>query len=231
MAHRIIKSLALLTVVAAGSAPAFAQITNGSFETGLAYPSGLSIFSAGTPTPWVATSFTPDLYDNTGVDGWSIGGIPAYNGMFKGMLACQGDRFIGFAASPAFGAEAFQQTAAALIPGQQYTLAACIAADDLGKAAQFGGPYSGRGEVDVLLNGNLIGTLTQNTVSLTWESRSFTFIAPTASTAVFDFIAKVDPATGHASYIGLDDISCSVPAPGSLAMIGLAGITVVRRRR
>lgn len=223
-------------VLAAGAGPASAQLLNGSFESGLAYPSGLSIFAAGTPTPWVATSFTPDLYDNTGVDGWGIGGIPLYDNMFKGLAACDGHRFLGFAASPTFGAEAFQQTTLPLVPGATYTLSTCIAADDLGKAIPFGGPYVGRGEVDVLLNGNLIGTFTQNTLSLTWESRSFSFVAPTATTAVFDFIAKLDPTapagTVASSYIGLDDMQLTrVPGPGSCALLGLAGLAVARRRR
>lgn len=229
MARAHIGSVVMFMAMAAGAAPASAQIVNGSFETGLAYPSGLSIFSPGTPAPWVATSFTPDLYDNAGADGWGIGGIPAYDNMFKGMAACDAHRFLGFAASAGFN-EAFQQTTVPLTPGQSYTMSTCIAADDLGKAIPFGGPYFGRGEVDVLLNGSLIGTFTQNTASLTWEGRSFTFIAPMASTAVFDFIAKVDPATGRAAYIGLDDIRL-VPAPGPLAMLGMAGIAAARRRR
>ncbi|MCC6677988.1 MAG: hypothetical protein IT436_12665 [Phycisphaerales bacterium] len=232
----IMGSAALVMVIAAGGGSAGAQIVNGSFETGVAYGSGLSIFSPGTPAPWVATSFTPDLYDNTGADGWGIGGIPQYDNMFKGMAACQGHRFIGFAASTAFGGinEAFEQTTAPLIPGQQYLLSACLAADDLGKAVPYGGPYAGRGEVSVLLDGNFIGTLTQNTASLTWESRSFTFIAPPSSTAVFEFIAQLDPSGpgGPASsYIGMDDIACTaVPGPGALALLGVAGFVTSRRR-
>lgn len=234
--NSIIGSVAIFTVLAAGAAPAWARpITNGSFETGLAYPSGLNIFSAGTPAPWFATSFTPDLYDNTSVDGWGIGGIAAYDNMFKGMVACDGHRFIGFAASTSFGGinEAFSQATAPLIPGNQYTVSACMAVDDLGKAIPFGGPYTGRGEVNVLLDGNLIGTLTQNTLSLTWESRSFTFIAPATSSAVFEFIAQVDPGTAGiptSSYLALDDIQITVPGPGSFALLGVAGMAMGRRR-
>ncbi len=229
----IIGSVAILTVLAAGAAPSSARpITNGSFETGLAYPSGPNIFSPGTPAPWVATSFTPDLYDNTSVDGWGIGGIPAYDNMFKGMVACDGHRFIGFAASTEFGGinEAFEQTTAPLIPGNQYTISACIAADDLGKAIPYGGPYYGRGEVNVLLDGNFIGKLTQNTASLTWESRSFTFIAPASSTATFEFVAQLDPfSPAPSSYIGLDDIRIT-PTPGTLGLLSLAGLAAGRRR-
>lgn len=231
--NSIIGSVAILAVLAGGAAPASARpITNGSFETGLAYGSGPNIFSPGTPAPWVATSFTPDLYDNTSVDGWGIGGIPAYDNMFKGMVACDGHRFIGFAASTEFGGinEAFSQTTAPLIPGNQYTISACIAADDLGKAIPYGGPYYGRGEVNVLLDGNLIGTLTQNTLSLTWESRSFTFIAPASSTAVFEFVAQLDPfSPTRSSYIGLDDIQIT-PTPGAFALLSVAGLAAGRRR-
>ncbi|MBK7404336.1 MAG: hypothetical protein IPJ41_06785 [Phycisphaerales bacterium] len=228
---RNVSRLAVL-VLAGAAAPGLAQILNGSFETGLAYSGGPNIFLAGTPSPWAATNLTPDLYDNTGTDGWNIGGIPAYDNMFKGMVACQGDRFIGFAASPAFGGfnESFAQTTAPLNSGQAYTLSACMAVDDLGKAIPYGGPYSGRGEVDVLLNGNLIGTFSQNTASLTWESRSITFIAPNSLPATFEFVAQLDPNTTHASYMALDDIHL-LPAPGACSLFGLTGLAAARRRR
>lgn len=214
---------------------AHANIVNGGFESGVAYGSGPNIFSPGTPGPWFATAWSPDMYDNTGADGWGIGGIPAYTNMFKGMPAFQGNRFIGFAASTAFGGinEAFAQTTSPLTPGKTYTFSAHLAADDTGNASStYGGPYFGRGQVDVLLNGNLIGTLTQNTVSLTWESRSFSFVAPVASSYTFEFIAQLDPnpGSGHSSYIGLDDIRC-VPGPGALGTLALAGCLVARRRR
>lgn len=220
---------ATLAVLALCPASTFAQIQNGSFELGLAYPSGPGIFTAGTPAPWVATSFTPDLYDNTGVDGWSLAGIPAYNGMFAQMLACDGDRFIGFAASAAFF-ESFEQTTAPLVVGQQYTLSACMAADDLGKAAPFGGPYTGRGVVDVYLNSAYIGTFAQNTATYTWESRSITFLATSSLPATFSFVAQVDPTNGAASYIALDGIRL-VPAPGAATLLGVGGVMCIRRRR
>ncbi|MBK7404405.1 MAG: hypothetical protein IPJ41_07140 [Phycisphaerales bacterium] len=117
-------------------------------ETGLAYSGGPNIL-AGTPRHGRDQPH-PDLYDNTGADGWNIGGIPAYDNMFKGMVACQGDRFIGFAASPrsAGSTNRLAQTTGAPEPGQAYTLSACMAVDDLGKDPH-GGPYSWkRGEVD-----------------------------------------------------------------------------------
>jgi len=225
---------AALATLSGLSTSASAQLLNGSFETGLAYPGGLNIFSPGTPPPWVPTTngFTPDLYDNTGVDGWNLAGIPLYNNMFQNMIAFAGHRFIGFGASTQFGGinEAFEQTVPPLIPGQTYTISANIAADDLGKAIPYGGPYTGRGEVRVLLDGNPIGTLTQNTASLTWQSRSFSFIAPATSSAVFTFVAQLDPSPGgQASYIGVDDIRL-VPAPGAAAVLGLAGLVGCRRR-
>lgn len=227
-----------LGLALSAATPAFAQLLNGSFETGSAYPGGLNIFSSGTPAPWVATSFTPDLYDNTGVDGWAIGtGVGPYNGMFQGMPAAAGVRFIGFGASTGFGGinEAFQQTTALLTPGTTYTVSAMMAADDAGKAIPYGGPYFGRGQVSVLFNGNLVGTFTQNTASMTWQARTISFVAPAATSAVFTFVAQLDPValangTPANSYIGLDDFRL-VPAPGSAALLGLAGITCARRRR
>jgi hypothetical protein len=228
---RLSTTVVLLTAVSS-SVPSIAQIQNGSFENGLAYAPPPSIFAPGTPAPWFATSFTPDLYDNSGLDGWGLGGIPDYNGMFGGMLAADGNRFIGFAASsgPNPFNESFAQLTAPLSAGQAYTMTASIAADDSGNAAQFGGPYNGRGEVAVLLNGSLIGFFTQNTASLTWETRSFSFIAPNSSTATFEFVAGVDPSNGNASYIGLDGIAL-IPTPGATAMLLLSGTLFARRRR
>ncbi len=237
---RLRNPLILAAGLSAAAATAHAQLANTSFEFGLAYPGGPNIFTPGTPPPWMPTTngFTPDLYDNTGADGWNLGGIPAYNNgsqnMFQGMVAAHGNRFIGFAASTQFGGinESFEQTTVPLNPGQAYLLSVQMAADDGGKAIPFGGPYSGRGEVDVLLDGNLIGTFTQNTVSLTWEVRNISFIAPASSTAVFTFVAKLDPTPGSVgnSYIGLDNIRL-VPAPGSMALLSLAGFAGLRRRR
>jgi len=218
-----------LALFALASAPAFAQIVNGSFESGQAYVGAPNIFSAGTPAPWYATSFTPDMYDNTGADGWNLAGIPAYNGMFSGMAACDGNRFIGFAAGVGFS-ESFAQVTAPLNQGQTYTLSACMAVDDRGYAVPFGGPYSGRGEIDVFLDNNLIGTFSQNTASLTWEARSITFTATSTLPATFEFVARADPLSQHPSYMGLDGIRL-VPAPGAVALLGLGGLLGTRRRR
>jgi hypothetical protein len=210
-------------------------LLNSSFETGVAYSGGPNIFAAGTPAPWSATNLTPDCYDNTGADGWNLAGVPAYGGIFKGMLANSGNRFLGFAAGFANGSsfnESFAQSTPPLAGGQTYTVSAFLAADDTGKATStFGGPYSGRGEVKVFLNSNFIGTLTQNTASLTWQPRSFTFVAPTATTAVFNFVASPDPTNLHPSYIGVDDFQISVPEPATCltSIIGCIGLAVLRR--
>ena len=70
-----INSTTLVLGVSLMSGATYGQIANGSFETGTAYVNGPNIFQSGTPTPWFATSFTPDCYDNTGVDGWNLAGI------------------------------------------------------------------------------------------------------------------------------------------------------------
>jgi hypothetical protein len=214
------------------------QILNGGFETGTMYTSAPDIFNAGVPIPWAATVFTPDGYDNANIDGWPLSGIPAYDNMFGGMLANSGERFVGFAATDStftFG-EAFEQTTAPLVPRSVYTISAHLAVDDSGNdaAGNFGGPYSGRGEIDVFLDSNFIGTLTQNTASLQWEPRSFTFVAPNISAATFSFVATIDPLSGAASYLGVDDIRIdAVPEPSSalLSAIGLAAAMRVRRKR
>lgn len=153
------------------------------------------------------------------------------------MLASSVNRFLGFAAGNAQGTffnESFSQTTAPLVGGQTYTISADLAADDLGKASGFGGPYTGRGSVDVYLDSNYIGSLAPNTATLTWESRSFTFVAPNVSSALFTFVAGLDPITMHPSYIGIDNIQLVVPEPGSI-FLGISAVASLglrfRRRR
>ena len=209
-----------------------AQISNGGFESGLAYPSGPNIFTAGTPNPWTATVFTPDCYDNSGADGWGLSGIAAYGGMFQNMFAFQGHRFLGFGAGTTFG-EAFKQTMSQLTAGNQYTISAQMAVDDLGKSnSTFGGPYNGRGTIDVLINGVSVGQFAQNTLTYTWEQRSVTFIAPVASSYTVEFVAQTDALTRAPSYMALDDINV-VPEPTSLLVtrIDIAGVIRKKIRR
>jgi hypothetical protein len=218
----------LVAATAASAACAYAQIFNGSFEAGTAYSGAPNVFVSGTPAPWQATSFTPDCFDNTGVDGWGFAGIPIYDNMFAQMPAADGVRFLGFAAGSNFS-EAFKQTMAPLVGGNIYTLTAQIAVDDFGKAIPYGGPYRGRGAVDVRINGTSVGQFAPNTASYTWEARSVTFVAPTASSYEVEFVAMVDPLTGLPSYMGMDDVSI-VPEPWSLAAFG-AGLAALARRR
>ena len=228
-----ISKFAALTTFLATCASSQAFIANGSFESGLAYSGGPNIFSAGTPAPWVATSFTPDMYDNPGADGWSLAGIPAYQNMFANTPACQGHRFIGFGASVTFNfQEAFGQSVSGLTVNQTYTISTCLITDTHASIPQFGGPYSGFGQVDVYFNNSQIGTFTSNTTALTWQSRSFSFVAP-ASSGFLEFRAAINPFDPvlQGSYMGMDDIQV-VPEPGSVvAMVAeLAGILVRRRR-
>ncbi len=218
-----------------------AAIVNGDFETGVAYPGGRNIFSSGAPTPWSAPPLvSPDCYDNASsliTDGWSLAGIPAYGNMFQNMLAASGKRFMGFAAGVTANGgtfvESFRQTTPPLIGGQTYTISAALAAEDTGKASPvFAGPYTGRGKVDVYLDNALIGTLTPNTASLTWQQRSFSFVAPNTSTAVFEFRAAFANASAPvSSYIGIDNISL-VPEPGAclLTTVSLALCSLRRRQ-
>lgn len=235
LSHRTAAALSL----GLGICAAPGQILNGSFESGNPYggaPTGTTYLTPGTPTPWFATAFTPDLYDNTGATGYGLGGHFTYDNMFQGLVAADGNRFIGFAATTLFGGinESFAQTSAPLTPGALYTMSAAIAADDTGRGLpNFGGPFTGRGEVNVLLNGSLIGTFTQNTLSLAWESRSFNFIAPNATSYTFDFVAQLSPGNPgrppESSYIALDGVSL-VPEPASVLLLGLGGILALWRR-
>lgn len=225
---------ALAALVSSIAISCHGQVLNGSFETGGdPYGGNPNIFVAGTPSPWYATAYTPDLYDNSGsLGGWGLIGIPAYNNMFAGMVAAHGSRFIGLAAGVYNGSpvsEAFKQTMGPLVGGQSYTLNVQMAVDDLGKAAAYGGPYTGRGIIDVLINGSYVGSLAANTASLTWEARSVSFVAPNASSWDIEFVANMGPQPGAPSYMALDDISV-VPEPASIIAIG-AGLAALGGRR
>lgn len=223
--------LLTLGLMVASAAQSFAFITNGSFETGTAYTGAPNIFVAGTPAPWVATSYTPDMYDNTGGDGWGLAGVPAYQNMMSGVVACDGHRFIGFAASATMSFyESFGQNVSGLVVNQNYTMSACMITDPTTQNVQYGGPYDGYGTVDVYLNNALIGTFAQNTASKAWQSRSFNFTA-TATSGFLEYRAVIDTSAPNlrSSYMGLDDIQV-VPEPASMATVGLGLAAVLRRR-
>jgi len=233
-----LSSIAAILVTCSMTQVSQAQLLNGSFETGTMYAGPPNVSTSGTPAPWIPTALTPDGFDNNGVDGWPIWtGITTFGGIFQGFPAASGDRFLGLIAADVPGAifnEAFGQATAPLVGGMPYTISAMLAADDFGKGSiQHGGPFTGRGEVDVYLNSNLIGTLTQNTATYQWEPRSFSFIAPIAATAFFEFVAQTDPNTGAPSYIGIDAIEMHfVPEPSALSISLLSlGSLILRRRR
>lgn len=229
---KIVKTLILATS-AITSASSFAFIQNGSFENGLAYPSGPNIFSPGTPSPWVATQFTPDLYDNSGADGWGLGGIPPYTGMMQNVVAAHGKRFIGFAVSSSLGFyEAFGQNVSGLNVNQSYTISAMMLTDNLRQIPNYGGPYTSFGQVDVYFNNSQIGSFLPNTSAFVWQARSLTFTASAAS-GFLEFRAAtdpLDPARGN-SYMALDNFEV-VPEPSSAcALFAGAGIFLNRIRK
>lgn len=224
--------LTLTATLAATCAASQAFVTNGSFETGLAYPGGPNIFTAGTPAPWVATSLTPDMYDNTGADGWNLAGVPAYQNMFANTLACQGHRFIGFAVSTTLGFyEAFGQNVSGLNQGSTYTLKACLITDTHAQIPQFGGPYGGFGTVGVYFNNAQIGTFSANTQALTWQQRSFSFVAPAAA-GFLEFRAQTNPFDPvlQGSYMGIDGIE-AVPEPATVSVLAIGIVTLLRKRK
>lgn len=223
--------LSIITVLAAAAASSQAFVVNGSFESGVAYSGGPSIWVSGTPSPWVATQYTPDLYDNSGADGWNLAGIPAYQNMFANTFASQGKRFIGFAVSTTMGFyEAFGQNVSGLTVNAVYTLKADLITDTHASIPQYGGLYSGFGVVDVYFNNSQIGTLSANTVALTWQQRSFSFTA-SASSGFLEFRAAANPMDPvlQGSYMGLDDIGV-VPEPTGLSVL-LVGVAALLRRR
>lgn len=214
----------------AGASQAF--LANGSFETGTAYTGPPNNFVPGTPAPWIPLSFSPDMFDNSGADGFGLGGIPAYDNVMSGVAACHGRRFIGFAASNSLSfQESFGQVVSGLHVGQLYTVTACVITDISPQAINFGGPYDSFGTVELYLNGTLLGAFAANTLPKVWQPRSVSFTAH-AGSGMFELRAKAAfalPPTFGNSYMGLDDLQV-VPEPLSLFALS-AGVALCLRRR
>ena len=225
------RSFALVAFLV-GCSSAFGFITNGSFENGQVHgPGGPNFNIGGVPAPWTMTSYSPDTYDNTGADGWDLNGIPPYNNMMQGVSAYHGVRFVGFAASPSFGgiAEAFGQQVTGLQIGKRYRVSAATITDNLGRAAPYGGPYTGFGDIDVYYNSQYIGSLLANTLSLTWQVRWFEFTALSTSGFMEYVMVTQGPQPSQPSYRGIDAVEV-VPEPMAMLVLG-AGVAALMRRR
>ncbi|MBS1708290.1 MAG: PEP-CTERM sorting domain-containing protein [Armatimonadetes bacterium] len=201
-------------------------LLNGGFETGTVSGNGFG----SVPDPWIGTFSLADTYDDTGVTAMSKMegfGLPE---LMDGVTAFEGHRYLG-AHTPysGFSPDGFaQELASPMTIGQSYTVSAHMLADNRGA---FGGVFSNLGAIDVsgILAGarTFLGRLEANSVGLTWEQRSVSFVADQEYTYL-EFKGSED---SPSSYIGVDAVElAAVPEPGTLAAMG-AGLLALARRR
>ena len=224
MRHTTTLSAALL-VSAAGTASA-SLLVNGGFESGTV--AGAPIGHGFTPAPW--TSSAPgnsfinwDTFENTGTTGLP----PSYVGLFTGATAPQGVRFAGGWDFEEMG----QLLGSALTPGQSYSIGAWVRPINAHPPSSFEF-YIGTGPGSPV---SLVATFPMVSAG-SWTPQSTTFVAPLNAAANPWFIIKAysiaADGTPRTVYVGIDDVVLDlVPAPGSAALLGIAGVLVTHRRR
>lgn len=219
-------AFAIVSMCCFGTAQANLFVNSG-FESGSVDSGGFG----NVPSPWIGTFSLADTYDDTGVTANSKMegfGTPE---LMNGVTAYEGHRYLG-AHTPygGYNPDGFAQLLATpLTIGNAYSVSAYMLADDRGA---FGGIFSNLGAIDVfgLWQGQrtYVGRLAANSVGMTWERRSFTFVAE-KSFEYLDFNGCID---SPSAYMGVDAVELvAVPEPATWASIGVAVALLVPRRK
>lgn len=200
----------LCLVAIAASAASAQSITNGSMTGPLAI---------GSPPPgWTSVNVDGDTIGPGGFSGWATG-MPA---------STDGGTFLMVLDNGSGGG--FDRAAQAITGfniGQQYTIGF-----EYGNGALPGfGSYDGPLYVEM----EIFGTTYQTPViafdgvgNQQWYNASFNFIATAADTTLF--FRAVSTQFGLGAAAAIDGVFL-VPTPGSLALLALPGLALVRRRR
>ncbi len=222
MPRTLTLSLCALSALTSG-ALAINQLQNAGFETGAVAGGG----HAFTPAPWTSSSpgnafINYDTWENTGTTGL----IPTTSGVFTGATAPEGVRWAGGWSFEEMG----QLLSSPLNAGQQYLVSAMVRPGftQIGSFEFYIGTGPGS-PVSLLASFPMAN-------SGSWTFQNATFTAPSNSAANPWFIVKAyttaSPVPGDDRvYMGIDDMFLDVvPAPGSLALLGGAGLFSARRR-
>lgn len=217
------KGMISILGVAAFAGSAFANlIVDGGFEVNSSFPGD---FSGDTADAWfnLGGGTTPDVWDNTGVDGLA----PGFNGYMPHVTAFEGSNWASLVGTPGWN-EAIGSTYIFLAPGV-YKLSLETIYD-----AHNPGGYTAPTALEILLaqgtGAHLSqGLLAQNTGPDQWELRSMLLTITAADMYSIGIRATDDGA--NQAYVGVDDVQLNaVPEPATIAALGL-GAAMLRRRR
>ncbi len=132
--------------------------------------------------------------------------------------AVDGTQFVAFNANQGAGTGMLSQDLATVI-GQEYTVQFSIA-----------GAFSS-GQQSVTVDAGGINSLTQGATDGAWTTHSFNFVA-TGTTTALTISDNLGAGSSIDNDLLVDAVSVNeVPEPGSLALLGLGGLLVARRRK
>lgn len=195
-------------------------VTNGSFELS-DIPDGTSTDANPALAGWTVTRDLDGLggTSNVFLHDRSFFGVSLVGAVDPGTNeAFDGSQFIALNANQGAGTGVLSQDLTTVI-GQEYTVQFSIA-----------GAFSS-GQQSIVVDAGGINSLTQAATDGAWTTHSFNFVATNTTTAL-----TISDNLGAGSSIDndlmVDAISVNeVPEPGSLALLGLSGLLIARRRR
>lgn len=218
----------LLLIPIAGLAlagTANAQLTNTGFDVGFVASGG----QAELPAPWSSTGpgntfISFDTWDHTNANGLA----PAFANVFTGVTAATGTRWAG-----GWNFEDMHQLMGfTLTPGQQYTISAFVHAANA-NASFLPGGFQFALATTPTSTPTVVATFPVVNWASGWVLQSATFTAPANAATLPYFLPQAYSSNSAVNtYVGIDDVRLTlVPAPGTLALLGLGGAVCVNRRR
>jgi MYXO-CTERM domain-containing protein len=210
--------VAVVALATAGDAYGVPTIVNGDLEGAIA--------DASVPPGWFLWQGTPDTVGPSG---------PFNNTPTLWMTSPNGGTFVRAGGSELPYSEALAQNVTGFSTGVSYQLDMFVT--NLGFQHPTSGDWIGQdGFWTVYIDGVFMGATTPlskpllNTDGISWSLDSVTFVAPSGSFELA--LVPLSSAGILGAYMGIDGVSVrEVPAPGPLALAGLASLGGLRRRQ
>jgi len=218
--------VAIATTIAASNAMAN-LLANGSFEVNSVVTGG---GADDRPDLWSnftdVASGSPDVWDNSGSDGLAPGSF----GFFPHITAFHGTNFVSIAANPDLYSEGIESSPVALTGGKTYRVSIAMAYDSHNAA-----PWTNPAMLRVRLRkgtdpSTILTDFAANTVDETWEMRSFDFSVSDSGSYSVIFSAE-DYSTSNFFVIDHAGLVEVVPEPASMAVLAVASLSLMKRRR